>query len=170
MTNEPPIARTGLDYKHQALLHRARQHFHIQEYERALQEAKRALIIRPHSTEADNLILEIKDHMAAPALKEKQQLQLEDAAKDRAVKQKEQQDLRSKSAIERLEAETEKILSSISFADYHRVNADYASCLRYVEQGLELDPSNEVLLQMKEEVEKTVMEKFSLKEASFQLA
>ena len=164
------LREQALENKHQALLHRARQQLHIQEYRRALQEAERARIIRPHSAETDALILEIKAHMVAPAIKEKQQVQLEIAAKDGTEKPKQQRDVKNKTAIERPEAVTEKILSSISFAYYHRVNADYAVCLRYIEQGLEFDPSNEVLLQMKEEVEKTVMEKFSEKEASFQLA
>ena len=159
----------ALENKHQALLHRARQQFHVQEYKRALQEAERARIIRPHSAEADALILKIKTHMSAPAVNEKQQVQLEIAAKDGNEKPKQQRDLKNKTAIEMPEAVTEKILSSISFADYHRTNADYAVCLRYVEQGLELDPSNVVLLQMKEEVEKMVMDKFSEKETSFQL-
>ena len=163
------LREQALENKYQALLHRARQQFHIQEYERALQEAKRARIIRPDSAEADTLILEIKAHMATPSVNEKEQVRLEAAAKEKNVKLKQQRDLKSKTAIERPEAVTEKILSSISFADYHRTNADFAVCLRYIEQGLEFDPSNEVLLQMKEEVEKTVMEKFSDKESSYQL-
>jgi tetratricopeptide (TPR) repeat protein len=163
------LREQALENKHQALLHRARQQFHIQEYERALQEAKRARIIRPDSAEADTLILEIKAHMAAPAINKKQQVRLEDAAKEKNAKTEQQRDLKSKIAIERPEIVTEKILSSISFADYHRTNADYAVCLRYIEQGLELDPSNEVLHQMKEEVEKAVTEKLSEKESSYQL-
>ncbi|MGD0038422.1 MAG: hypothetical protein ABSC53_14135 [Bacteroidota bacterium] len=167
MSNQ--LREQALENKYQALLHRARQQFHIQEYERALQEAKRARIIRPDSAEADALILEIKTHMATPAVKEKQQARLEDAAKEKNGKPKQTRELKNKTAIERPEVVTEKILSSISFADYHRTNADYAVCLQYIEQGLELDPSNEVLLQMKEEVEKAVMKKFSENESSYQL-
>ena len=158
-----------LENKHQALLHRARQQFHIREYERALQEAKRARIIRPDSAEADALILEIKTHMAPPPINEKRQVQREDASKEKNVTPKQTRDLKNKTALERPEIVTEKILSSTSFAEYHRTNADYAACLQYIEQGLELDPSNEVLLQMKEEVEKIVTEKSSEKKSSYQL-
>jgi len=155
----------ALENKLQTLLHRARQHFHIQEYERALQEAERAQIIRPHSAEADALILVIKAHMASPPVNEKQQVQLERASLERAVQQKKTRDIKPKTAVESDTVVTEKILSSISYAAYCRTNADYAVCLRYIEEGLELDPSNELLLQMREEVEKTVMEK----KTSFQL-
>ncbi|MGD1045452.1 MAG: hypothetical protein ABR936_09025 [Bacteroidota bacterium] len=163
------LREQALENKHQALLHRARQRFQSQEYGRALQEAERARILRPHSVEADALILKIKAHMATPSVKGKQHVQSENVAMDGIVKPKQQRDLKSKTAIESSEAVTEKILASISFADYHRTNGDYAVCLRYIAQGLELDSSNGVLLQMKEEVEKIVMEKFSEKETSFQL-
>ena len=155
----------ALENKHQALLHRARQHFHIQEYERALQEAERARIIRPHSAEADALILVIKAHVATLPMNEKQQVQLEGASLERTVQQKKTRDIKPKTAVESDTVVTEKILSSISYAAYCRTNADYAVCLRYIEEGLELDPSNEVLLQMRAEVQKTVMEK----KTSFQL-
>ena len=158
-----------LENKHQELLHRARQHVHIQEYERALQEAKRARIIRPHSAEADSLILEIKSHRASPSGKEKQSAHEAGASRESSVKPKQLRDVRSKTANESPEAVTEKILSSISYADYYRMNADYTACLRYIEQGLEHDPSNEVLLQMKEEVIKTIAVKISEKKKSFQL-
>ena len=158
-----------LENKHQELLHRARQHFHIQEYERALQEAERARIIRPHSAEADSLILEIKAHSATPPVKEKQSVQEDGASRESSGNPKHPRDGRYKTAIERPEAVTEKILSSISYADYYRTNADYTACLRYIELGLEHDPSNEVLLQMKEEVVKTIAVKISEKKKSFQL-
>jgi len=160
-----------LENKHQALLHRARQQFQVQEYIRALQEAERARIIRPHSAEAEALIMKIKAHLVTPNEKEKQQARSADAANDRMVKSKPlPKEIKNNRAIERGEAVTEKILSSISFADYHRTNADYASCFRYIEQGLKLDPSNEVLLRMKKDVEKNVMEKFSEGETSSLLA
>jgi hypothetical protein len=158
----------ALENKYQALLHRGRQHLHIQEYERALQEAERARIIKPHGAEADSLILEIKAHTATSAKIEKHQIQLEDAAKNRTVKAKQTRDAKTNTNIERPEAVTEKILSSISFADYYRTNGDYAVCLRYIEQGLILDNSNDVLLQMKQEVEKTIMEKKPEIKTSFQ--
>ena len=158
-----------LENKHQELLHRARQHVHIQEYERALQEAERARIIRPHSGEADSLILEIKSHIVTPPVKEKQSVQEGGASRESSGKPKYPREGRSKTAIERPEAVTEKILSSISYADYYRTNADYTACLQYIELGLEHDPSNEVLLQMKEEVIKSMAVKISEKKKSFQL-
>ena len=160
----------ALENKHQALLHRARQHFHVQEYERALQEAERARIIRPYSADADALIMVIRAHIAAPQVNEKQQVPPPQGVPvERTEKQNQTRDKKNKPAAERHEAVTEKILSSISYAAYCRTNADYAVCLRYIDQGLQLDPSNEVLLQMREEVQKTVLEKFPEKKISFQL-
>lgn len=149
------LREQALENKHQSLLNRARQHFHVQEYEHALNEAERARIIRPQSAEAETLIQEIKNHIISPVVKNEKQHAKSDA--DRKI-------------IEKPEAMTEKILSAISFADYYRTNADYTACIRYIHGGLELDPSNEVLLQMKEEVEKTVKARISEKENSFQLA
>jgi tetratricopeptide (TPR) repeat protein len=160
----------ALENKHQALLHRARQQFHIQKYGRALQEAERARIIRPDSAEAEALIMEIKAHMETPRRGDKQQVQTEAVPMERTVTPKQVQELKSKTESDKSEAVVEKILSSVSFADYYRTNSDYTECLRHIAQGLYLDPSNEVLLQMKEEVEKMVRGKLPKKKASFQFA
>ena len=137
------LREQALENKHQSLLHRARQHFHVHEYEQALNEAERARIIRPSSAEADTLIREIKKHITISTIIEKQPSSSQVTSKEIIIKPTQQpQDLKLNSAIEKPEAITEKILSSISFADYYRTNADYAVCIRYIEQGLELDPSN----------------------------
>ena len=156
------LQEQALEKKHQALLQRARQKFQDQDYERALQEAERARIVRPHSAEADSLIMGIKAHMRTPETKK--------VSRTQAGKLNPAQDVISGRAKEHSEAATEKILSSISFADYYRTNGDYTECVRYIAQGLDLDPSNEVLLQMKEEVEKIVRGKLPEKKTSFQFA
>ena len=164
------LREQALEDKHQALMHRARQKFHTREFEHALQEAERAKIIRPDSAEVCALIMEIKKHLATPEMKSKQRRQFHNGSTSPAGHGQQPRGKNDGTTVEQSTAATEKILASISYADYYRTNGDFSVCLRYIAQGLELDPSNEVLLQMKEEIGKKVEGELSQKKTSSQLA
>jgi tetratricopeptide (TPR) repeat protein len=146
------LREQALEDKHQALLHHARQQFHVQHYERALREAKRALIIRPDSAEAQALIQKITLYIANQT--KNLMPELDTLAKNTEEKK---QNAVQKSLPSGFESVSQKILSSVTFAEYYRTNAEYSIALKYIDEGLDLDPANEVLLQLKEDVEKFIV-------------
>jgi len=166
------LREKALAKKHISMLHRAHQSYHMREYQRALCECKRALIIKPDSTEALELTEEIKKHFASspepdlpPVLSQTQK-----QGQTPPISHKQQKRVRAVNQKERADFSSDNILSCITFAEYHRTNKEYPSSMVYIEEGLEYDPTNEVLLQMKEEVERLAEENECVASSEYQIA
>lgn len=129
----------ALEEKSNEWLRHARQHYLSQNYSEAYNEVTRALMLNPANAEAQELKATLEAYLS----------------KNLSDHNQSTGDLSSfDTSVSSAQTLYDKVLACIEFAEYYRSQGDDETCRKYIEDGLQYDPDNEVLRTMKQELDR----------------